>query len=165
MGFFKFTVMIEAKDLRIGNLITWNPQLLNPNVTLPPLQIEVFAILPRGVGYVFPNIENRVEPFEDDIAQIGERFKRLEELEPIALSVEILENEGFTQKGGLLGSKYFEKGDLQLKQTGNYFTSVSVTALHTHEFTLPIRHFHQLQNLYFALTGEELETKLHGQQS
>jgi hypothetical protein len=54
--------MVPSKELRIGNLITWNPKLLNSRSTLPPIYIEVHEILQDKVGYVFPNIENRVEP-------------------------------------------------------------------------------------------------------
>ncbi len=157
--------MVHARELRIGNLIIWNPKLVNPNVTLPPMQIEVFSILQDKVMYVFPNIENRVEPFEDDVAKMGIRDKALEELEPIVLTAEILEKAGFIEKGGILASKYFEKGVLQLKHTEEYFQRVLVTKLNTTVFDLPITTLHQLQNLYFALTGEELEVKLQGQQS
>ncbi len=157
--------MIQARELRIGNLIVWNPKLVNPGVTLSAMQIEVFSIMHDKVFYVFPNIENRVEPFEDDVAKMGTSFKLLEELEPILLSTEILKKAGFTEKGGLLSSRYFEKGDLQLKQTGEYFQRVIVTKLNTAVFNLPITTLHQLQNLCFALMGEEIEVKLHGQQS
>ena len=157
--------MIQARELRIGNLIIWNPKLRNPEVTLSPMQIELFSIFQDKVMYVFPNIENRVEPFEDDVAKMGMRDKPLDELEPIILTDEILEKAGFEEKGGLLSSRYLEKGDLQLKQTGEYFQRVTVTKLNTAVFNLPITCLHQLQNLYFALTGEEIEVKLHGQQS
>ncbi|MCW3106969.1 MAG: hypothetical protein JWQ09_1475 [Segetibacter sp.] len=157
--------MIRAEELRIGNLVSWNPKLLNPTVTLPPMQIEVFSIMQDKISYVFPNIENRVEPFEDDVVKMGNDDKVLQELEPITLTIDIVEETGFTEKGGLLASKYFEKGDLQLKYTGEYFQRVSVTKLNTTVYDWPIKHFHQLQNLYFALTGEELEIKLHGQQA
>ena len=157
--------MITAEELRIGNLVTWNPKLINPAVTLPPMQVEVFSIMRDRIMYVFPNIENRVEPFEDDVVQMGDRHKLLQELEPIILTTGIMEEIGFSEKGGLLSSKYFEKGDLQLQHTGEYFQRVAVTKLHTTVYDLPIRYFHQLQNLYFALTGEELEIKLHGQQA
>lgn len=157
--------MIEVKELRVGNLIIWNPALLNPDVTLSPMQIEVFSISQDKITYVFPNIENRVEPFEDDVVKMGVGEKSLNELEPIILTTEIVEVSGFEEKGGMLGTKYFEKGDLQLKNTGEYFQRVSVTKLNTTVFELPIKYFHQLQNLYYAVTGEELEIKLHGQQA
>lgn len=155
--------MIVANELRLGNIVTWNPRLVHPTNTLPPMQIEVAAIFRDRISYVFPNIENRVEPFEDDVAQTGVRMKMLEELEPIALTDEILLNAGFAEKSGLLASKHFEKGDLQLKHDGSHYQRISVTALHTTTANLPIKYFHQLQNLYFAFTGEELEIKLHGQ--
>lgn len=157
--------MIKANELRIGNLLSWNPKLISPNNTLPPMQVEVSSIMHDRIRYVFPNIENRVEPFEDDVAQTGIRYKLLEELEPIMLTTEILENVGFKEKSGLLTSNHYEKGDLQLKFNGECFERVSVTGVHTAASGLPIKYFHQLQNLHFALTGEELEIKLHGQQS
>ncbi len=156
---------LQARELRIGNLIVWNPKLLNADVTLPPMQIEVFSILPDKVFYVFPNVENRVEPFEDDVAKMGTNFKQLEELEPIMLTADILVKAGFTEKGGILESKHFEKSDLQLTQAGKHFNRVLVSKLNTTGSDLPINSVHQLQNLYFALTGEELEVTLHGQQS
>src|SRR4028118_1770779 len=102
--------MVQARELRIGNLVVWNPRLVNPSVTLPAMQIEVFSILQDKVMYVFPNVENRVEPFEDDVAKMGTNTKQLEELEPIILTTEVLAKAGFTEEGGMLESKHFEKG-------------------------------------------------------
>src|SRR3954451_15032754 len=101
--------MIEANELRLGNIVTWNPRLTHPNNTLPPMQVEVASILPDRITYVFPNIENRVEPFEDDVAQNGVRVKLLEELEPITLTKEILVNAGFEDKSGIIGSNLLHK--------------------------------------------------------
>lgn len=68
------------------------------HITLSPMQIEVSSILQDKVMYFFPNIENRVEPFEDDVAKMGIRHKPLAELEPIILTAEILANAGFEEK-------------------------------------------------------------------
>jgi hypothetical protein len=157
--------MIKANELRIGNLLVWNPKLISPDNTLPPLQVQVAAILADRIHYVFPNIENRVEPFEDDVAQAGSRFKRLEELEPIRLTPEILENSNFEEKNGLFSPKHVENGELQLRFNGDYYERILITKMNTTVFELPVKYFHQLQNLYFALSGHELETKLHGQQA
>ncbi|MGI8635451.1 MAG: hypothetical protein ACR2KZ_08615 [Segetibacter sp.] len=157
--------MIKANELRIGNLVTWNPGLMSPNSTLPPIQIEISSIFVDKVGYIFPNIENRVESFEDDVDQTGIRYKLLQELEGIELTTEILQNVGFKEKNELLSSIYFEKGLLQLKQNGNHFERSSGTDFGEQVNALPVVYFHQLQNLFFALTGEELEIKLHGQQA
>jgi hypothetical protein len=157
--------MIQAEELRPGNLVLWNPKLLHPDNTLPPVQLEVFSILEDKISYVYPNIENRVEPFEDDRVQMGTQYKLLEELEPILLTTEIIENTGFIKKEDLSGAPYFEINSLQLRQKEDYFQRISVREGDTTAFDKPVKYFHQLQNLYFAVIGEELEIKLHGQQS
>jgi hypothetical protein len=151
--------MIPAKELTVGNLVIWNPKLTNPDSTLSSMLIEVSGVMPDKISYVFPNIENRVEPFEDDVAQAGVGLKPLRELEPIVLTPEILENSGFVKKGGLLSSKNFEKGKLELKQVDKHFELTSLAN------SPAIKTVHQLQNLSFALTGEEVEIRPHGQQA
>jgi hypothetical protein len=151
--------MIAPKELSIGNLIIWNPKLTNPGSTLSAMYIEVSAVMGDKISYVFPNIENRVEPFEDDVAQAGVRYKPIAELEPVILTEEVLINSGFVKKGGLLSSKHFEKGKLELKQVDEHFELTSIPN------SPAIKAVHQLQNLSFALTGEELEIRPHGQQA
>lgn len=155
--------MISVKELRAGNLIVWNPKLLHPDSTLLPTVIEVFSILQDKVGYVFPDIENRVEPFEDDVAQIGAEYKSPEELEPIILTQDIIENTGFIKKEAS-GFSYFERDGLQLEQKESRFQRVLVTEAGIKVVEPSINYLHQLQNEYFTLTGAELEVKLHGQQ-
>ena len=46
--------MITASELRIGNLLFWNPKLSNPNTTLAAVRVEVSAILKDKIGYIFP---------------------------------------------------------------------------------------------------------------
>jgi hypothetical protein len=151
--------MIPAKELNIGNLVIWNPKLSNPDSTLSAMFVEVSEVLNDRISYVFPNIENRVEPFEDDVAQAGVRSKPLKELEPVILTEEILENSGFVKKGGLLTSKHFEKGKLELKQVDEHFEIPAI------KNSPAIKSVHQLQNISFALTGEEVEIRPHGQQA
>src|SRR5215216_5038424 len=153
--------MITANELRIGNLIFWNPKLLNPNTTLPAMQVEVFSISKDKIGYVSPDTEYRVEPFEDDLLQTETRYKSLEELEPIILTSEILEKCGF--KGvndNLSRNVYYKKVD-------EYFSGMEINiidykvSLHFangQRVALPhnCKSLNQLQNLYFALTDEEL---------
>jgi hypothetical protein len=137
--------MIKASELRIGNLITWNPKLTHPSSTLSPLHIQVKSIAANEIGYVFPNIENRVEPFEDDVAQHG-NYKQLSEVEPILLTREILETALIGPSESLM--KQHEDGS-HIEWTTNEF---KVTYLKAN-----ILYVHQLQNLYFALTGHELD--------
>jgi hypothetical protein len=142
--------MLQPRELRIGNLVIWNPQLLNPKATLPPMYIEVFEIMQDKIAYVFPNIENRVEPFEDDVVQRGTHTRQFEELDPVILTREILPHAGFTENKELLGSTYFIKNNIILKPVDKGFK------FHDH-IEVSFRYLHQLQNFYYLVTGEDLD--------
>lgn len=138
--------MIKANELRIGNLILWNPKLSNPNTTLLPELVEVAAIREDSIGYLSPRIEHRVEPFEDDVLELDAPHRPLEEFEPVALTTELLEKCGFATN-----NTTYQKDPLTIVFNDN---KVQVT-MNNRE--LPCTYFHQLQNFYFTLTGEELE--------
>jgi hypothetical protein len=82
--------------------------------------------------------------------------------EPIPLTPEILEKCGFEKSKGYI--------DFNLEITNNHLLNYSDEELsvfvnsqneHGYEaFITPCKHLHQLQNLYFALTGSELEINL-----
>jgi hypothetical protein len=146
--------MIYTKDIRLGNLITWNPKLLNPQVTLSPMQVEIAAITTDKIGYTPYKLEQRVEPFEDDLMiQMETIFKSPDEFEPIILTIEILEKTGFEISGG----KYHLKGfypELYLKE--NIWNAELVPG----SSRIEIRYLHQLQNLFYTIVAEELEVVL-----
>lgn len=81
---------------------------------------------------------------------------------PIPLTPEWLERFGFqkTKNGGTFAEYYWSgKGmdltlDLELSTSTPEYDSQYVSG------STQLKHVHQLQNLYFALTGEELEIKL-----
>jgi len=157
--------MITANELRVGNLIFWNPKLLNLNTTLVGFQVEVFAILKDKISYIFPGIEYRVEPFEDNLLQKETPYKSLEEFEPIILTPEMLTRYGFEQSSHYLNRfVYYKHQDEQfLKIDINILEyKVSLSFADDQKVDLPLHYkfLHQLQNLYFALTGEELEINL-----
>src|SRR6266487_5068670 len=112
--------MITANELRIGNLIFWNPKLSNPNITLAAMQVEISAILEDKISYISPGIEYRVEPFEDDLLQKETPYKSLKELEPIILTAEILEKCGFKQVDDYLSKKAY------VKHEGEYFLEIDI---------------------------------------
>lgn len=76
------------------------------------------------------------------------------ECEPIPLNEKWLIGFGFT----VLGSEWLKTGDfaIQLFDDGYHFTGLEGV-----KFGNPIIYVHQLQNLYFALMGEELELKVN----
>lgn len=146
--------MITANELRIGNLISWNPKLLNPDITLTAMNVEVAAIQLDKIGFSSPNFEHRVEPFEDDLMQEEMTYKTLASFEPIPITAEILEKAGF-QKDKHLVTTYFETDGLRLKVADESFQPVCGKEAFGHA----IQYVHQLQNVYYCLTGKELDMR------
>lgn len=78
---------------------------------------------------------------------------------PIPLTEEILLKCGFIH-----GRVYFT-GDTGWKKSGETFSIQLVDkgeyfSFHSAQFNLRVIHLHQLQNLYYALTGEELTIEI-----
>jgi hypothetical protein len=122
---------MTANELRIGNII-------------------------KGIGV---NIEWVVEGFEGDCIYSGDGWRYLSYFEPIPLTEDWLLRFGF-----LRDTKY----DFELKVNGVLFygmcdnsqpINTGICILNLPESNINIKHVHQLQNLYFALTGEELTLK------
>lgn len=124
--------MISLAELRIGNLL-WSEQ--------------------SGYG----------EP--ERVFEISERDKKiwsspisfwcgrdLEDLEPIPLTPAVLEACGFEYFDNIEDWGY-KKLDIRLSDFEDYFY---LDILEQEGITLEIRSIHQLQNIYYALTGQEL---------
>jgi len=133
---------MDAKELRIGNWVIG------------------YSEIPQKVAYI-----GDVIGIENSIGGV-DRYQKypiisydISTLQPIPLSPEILEKCGFgyqSMKGGLTYYAHRETGFTLLYSYGkwNWSSSASVTS------GKAIEYLHQLQNLYFALTGEELEVNL-----
>lgn len=72
---------------------------------------------------------------------------------PIPLTPEILENVGFINR-----DSYWHSKDFSMFLEGDYYFQYISTP--TSNGFLKVNYLHQLQNLYFALTNEELEINL-----
>lgn len=134
--------MINPKELRIGNIIYCITNKLNVVVQWPhPAQVVINVQWPDGGGCEHVHAD-------------------LEECVPIPLTSEWLGRCGFTKQGD--GSFYIQVGNtLYLEFDNDLSCSIipetwSGSAVYTFA---DISHLHQLQNLYFALTGEELTIK------
>ena len=139
--------MLNARELRIGNLV-------NPKVKEIILTDEIVSVDPSILMVILGEVNNKGIVFE-----------------PIQLTEEWLIKFGFTKYEWMDGC--FIKtsfGDLMIQffrdEIHLFFTKVSVDskgmmfdgrrfAGDKKTFT-KIQYVHQLQNLYFALTGEEL---------
>ena len=144
--------MLKANELRIGNFIFWNSRLSFPEMSVLTLQVEVISILNDKIGYISPGIEHRSEPFEDDILQTQVAQRPLEEFEPILLTRDMLEKCGFENIDANDQYNSYKKEPLTIRFVAGNAIRANIG---DHEFVC--QYLHQLQNLYFDLTGEELE--------
>jgi len=144
--------MLKANELRIGNFIFWNSKLSSPEISFLTFPVEVTSILPGTIGYISPGIEHRSESFEDDILQTQTTHKPLEEFEPILLTPDILEKCGFENIDANDQYSSYKKESLTIRIMAGNSTRAKISDC---EFVC--QYLHQLQNLYFDLTGEELE--------
>lgn len=124
---------MEAKELRIGNLVYWNG--------------EVDMI----------NSLSSMEPFL--VTSDFNKCVEWDELEPIPLTEEWLVKFGFVKDadGSYLKFKMAIFLDKRFKY--NLYLQTEETSSKWFEVGIKIKHVHQLQNLFFALTGEELTIK------
>ena len=146
--------MLKANELRIGNFIFWNSKLSSPEISLFPFPIEVTSIFPDKIGYISPGIERRSEPFEDDILQTQTAHGPLEEFEPIPLTDDILEKCGFEKNDANDQYRSYRKEPITIRILADNSIRANIGV---GEFAC--QYLHQLQNLYFDLTGEELEVR------
>lgn len=84
-----------------------------------------------------------------------------ESYEPIPITPEILEKAGFEKKRYNDHYSCYCKGDFVFPYTGKYFFHCTYKEARLFDYSNKGEILlHQLQNLYFALTGEELEINL-----
>jgi hypothetical protein len=121
---------MKASELRIGNLV-FNPKT----------DIAKIRLVDDGLGGVGVQ------------SNLGIFYGKIEEIEPIPLTEDWLIRMGFEKNGpywfdskDLLLSYSFSQNTIAIGRMGIYFQN-------------KIQYVHQLQNLYFALTGEELIIK------
>lgn len=132
--------MINPKELRVGNLVHWNnlPKEVHSN------------------GNILVNFKTEGEGIERCIFTHGEIF-------PIPLTHEILEKAGFvydeTNEEYTIGGIDFDANDQDIEKTFILWSD-NKEDFECYFSDIPIKSVHQLQNLFYALTGEELEIKL-----
>ena len=88
---------------------------------------------------------------------IDHKWINLNRVIPISVSADILLHSGFTEFKWLKGSSVFQCNHFKctLDKNGANLFCANFTNLK------PVKYLHELQNLYFDLTGEELEINLN----
>ena len=126
--------MIKPNELRIGNLMKWGTSIV---------AIKDMVYNQKPDRYIY-HVEKKQE-------LTGVPFN---EFEPVPLTPQLLEKCGFTKsddlkdmKGKILLGEWRHENDIDYP---------GMLYLPAYE----VKYLHQLQNLYFALTGEELKITL-----
>lgn len=150
--------MIQANELRIGNLV--HHKYIDSNDQLMTSQIRIYS--PKIVEEII-----KVEKINDYSINEEEYYGEvssvynLEQINGIPLTEEWLMNFGFEEyqydEDGVCG---FVKGVFGYINEGQFRISEGRVLFEDLAVILPlkaqIKYVHQLQNLYFALMGEEL---------
>lgn len=130
---------MEAKELKIGNWVLAKGEMT-----------EVSDILYDGINMNWNHELSAVDFYWKDI-------------KGIPLIPELLAKAGFTKiKDGFMSPDIYERKYTRVLVTTSF--EIETDGLDSYwiegNTILPIKHLHQLQNLYFALTGEELTINL-----
>ena len=129
--------MIQSNELRIGNWVEW----------------------------VFPNRNNQPNKFQfceiesirtSLVGVLGSAYG-YDQIQPIPLTPEILEKCGFEKTNRI-----------DFGEPNPCYTNFSLSLMIRHNSyfidwmggNIEVKYLHQLQNIYFSLTGEELDVKL-----
>ncbi len=124
--------MITASELRVGNA----------------LMVTATDTMDNHISFVVSISKDEIRVSRDDDYGMG---CDLDGLLPIPLTPEILEKCGF-EKSKNHSLDYFKKS-----VTGNaFFFRIGRPFKHENRFYPEVKYLHQIQNLYFALTGDEL---------
>lgn len=135
---------MEAQELRLGNWVFgYDPQEHNHP------QTGYFKVHSIEEGRINAW---RVDGFETESATCN----------PIPLTPEILEKAGFEkwENSDAFSVEFKDGNTFQFRLPDEYFLGGQDSVTGGHGFTGKIQHVHQLMNLYFALTGEELNIEL-----
>ncbi len=125
---------LKSTELRIGNIVSfkglWDGEIE---------AIEKIAIIIKDNEGVFS----------------------IDSFEPVNLSAEVLQRYGFTKvNNAWVLPDYYDKSEFSTEWKFSIWNSwENEYEYNSAEFPVPLHSLHQLQNLYFTLTGEELNIK------
>lgn len=133
--------MVQKTELRIGNWVVFNDDT-DRNGQI--IELHEHSAKMR-CDYIPDHQENKVYEVETDY----------ENLWPIRLTLELLDKCGFAKDEG---GNYMRYKDFAVYINGPSTSFSFKTCVWNGDYV--VKYLYQLQNLYFALTGEELNVKL-----
>jgi hypothetical protein len=134
---------MKASELRIGNYVMIKNELL-PNYKNQPL---IVTSIQQRNDRDFPNSKSVISCYVDKYNSVSQ-FDEF--IRPIPLTEDIVIDLGLNAVELENGEWFYQNSKFRLNKNyaGFYYSK-----------NLNIKYVHQLQNLYFALTGEELTIK------
>ena len=141
--------MMDAKELRIGNYLNSDGKIIKVESFDPTKDFEELSCTVQ-----FKHFENGKFVWYDSTW--------LDYLSPIPLTEEILIKAGLKNGGyeNLFWSKKCKNGKFEINAMFYTNNTHAVGVRINDEIDVNIEFIHQLQNLYFVLTGEELQINL-----
>ena len=122
---------MEANEIRVGNWLN-DPRQYDPKF-FPKTDTGYFKATARDIQYA-------------------------DEFEPIKLTEEILLKCGFYKTG--ITELYLLTDTINISWIEEDPTVIEINSANIYSYIVNCEFLHQLQNLYFALTGQELEINL-----
>jgi hypothetical protein len=138
-----------SQELRLGNYLLYDGRV----VIVSMLSIDIREEFEKLIGFCY--LDNLSNEYYGNVGQT------IDKLNPIPLTPEWL-NRFNIKFGEALGYGYPFGDNSNLYLTKRIFNAVECSIMITsdgEEVFSHIKHVHQLQNIYFALTGKELEIK------
>lgn len=144
---FKIIVMVQINDLRFGNLVTWVDELEDYPLTIS-------------------GILSKEDVFVEWVWESGETANTdcgLDNIRPIKITRKFLEKNGFAEDANgtlwrLMQTHYLEMIDMPDGFYPVYAQIPEVSSEAEQKVGLnKIQYVHQFQNLWYSLTGSELE--------
>lgn len=132
---------MNAAELKIDNLLGWG----NNVVTVKGIHTD--SIIKDKQPHIYVS----------GVGNTNYYCLYLHEVSPIPLTEELLLKFGVTRRGGNMFNTANAKWGLYARE--GYFKWVWFSSWAEHILEIEIQYVHQLQNLYFALTGTELTLK------
>ena len=141
--------MIDTNELRIGNFVSTNGKPMNTS------NKGIYKVLAIDSRDSFEELKGCVTITCDD-----PRYKDVgawcQYLEPIPLTPELLEKCGFEYDNG----KECWEMDGECIDINIHPKEIGIEVDYWENSLIKCKYLHQLQNMYYAITGEELEVKL-----
>lgn len=143
---------MKAEELRVGNIVfvDKNEELCGTPMVIKGISCnEMYG---KHYAMIYKHGSDRLS---------CTYYPMIHTVRPIPLTEEILLRCGFVNKGyGSLGYVFARSLSCCITKSGDYFAFRVNTISVANVFIREIKYLHELQNLYYAITGEELKINL-----